>query len=380
MSIRALTDEMIAAMHRDIGALGVRRRRTSRAPPTTCRRCWTMIGQLQAQGPGLPGARRRRELRGAQVSRATASCRASRSTSCAPASAWPCSTTRRTRWTSCCGRRPSPTSPPTRSGTAPDGPGRPGWHIECSAMSCATAGRDLRHPRRRPGPAVPAPRERDRAERRRQRRAGFARYWLHNGFLNVDDEKMSKSLGNFFTIADVLQRFDGETLRFFMLRTHYRSPFNFSDANLDDARSALRRLYTALDGCRAARRRPRIDWAEPRRRPSRPRWTTTSTPRARWRCCSSWPAEVNRGDAAAAALLQAPGRRARHPAAAAARLPAGRRRARRGGDPGAASRRAPRPSRRATSPPPTASATSLLAAGHRAAGLAAGHDLDRRGG
>lgn len=75
----------------------------------------------------------------------------------------------------------------------------------------------------------------------------FVRYWLHNGFLNVDNEKMSKSLGNFFTIRDVLREYDGETLRFFMLRTHYRSPFNFSDANLDDARNALRRLYGALD-------------------------------------------------------------------------------------------------------------------------------------
>ncbi|MCH3768972.1 class I tRNA ligase family protein, partial [Campylobacter coli] len=64
----------------------------------------------------------------------------------------------------------------------------------------------------------------------------FARYWLHNGFLNVDGEKMSKSLGNFFTIRDVLQKFDGETLRFFMLRTHYRRPFNFSDSHLEDAR------------------------------------------------------------------------------------------------------------------------------------------------
>jgi cysteinyl-tRNA synthetase len=90
----------------------------------------------------------------------------------------------------------------------------------------------------------------------------LARYWLHNGFLNVDNEKMSKSVGNFFTIADVLKRYDGETLRFFMLRTHYRSPFNFSDANLDDARSALRRLYTALDHVSAADEVP-VDWALP---------------------------------------------------------------------------------------------------------------------
>jgi cysteinyl-tRNA synthetase len=74
----------------------------------------------------------------------------------------------------------------------------------------------------------------------------FVRYWLHNGFLTIDNEKMSKSLGNFFTIREVLKRYDGETVRFFMLRTHYRSPFNFSDAHLDDARAALTRLYTAL--------------------------------------------------------------------------------------------------------------------------------------
>ena len=78
---------------------------------------------------------------------------------------------------------------------------------------------------------------------------------MHNGFLNVDNEKMSKSLGNFFTIRDVLKRYDGETLRFFMLRAHYRSPLNFSDVHLDDARSALRRLYTALDAASTPRRR-----------------------------------------------------------------------------------------------------------------------------
>ena len=112
----------------------------------------------------------------------------------------------------------------------------------------------------------PAPRERDRAERRRQRRRRSCNYWMHNGFLNIDDEKMSKSLGNFFTIADVLQRFDGETVRFFMLRTHYRSPFNFSDQLLDETRTALQaavhRAATAGDGAR--RRPPRSTGREPR--------------------------------------------------------------------------------------------------------------------
>jgi cysteinyl-tRNA synthetase len=92
----------------------------------------------------------------------------------------------------------------------------------------------------------------------------FVRTWMHNGFLNIDDEKMSKSLGNFFTIADVLQRFDGETVRFFMLRTHYRSPFNFSSQLLEETRTALKRLYTALDAAGEAGTLPAIDWAEPR--------------------------------------------------------------------------------------------------------------------
>ena len=127
------------------------------------------------------------------------------------------------------------------------GPGRPGWHIECSAMSCALLGErfdihgggmDLQFPHH----------ENEIAQSEGALGHPFVNVWLHNGFLNIDNEKMSKSLGNFFTIRDVLQKFDGETLRFFMLRTHYRSPFNFSDTLLEDARSALRRLYTALDG------------------------------------------------------------------------------------------------------------------------------------
>jgi cysteinyl-tRNA synthetase len=89
----------------------------------------------------------------------------------------------------------------------------------------------------------------------------LARFWMHNGFVRVDNEKMSKSLGNFFTIRDVLQRYDAETVRFFIVRTHYRSPLNYSDAHLDDARSALKRLYTALDAVKPAP--TAIDWQHP---------------------------------------------------------------------------------------------------------------------
>ena len=128
---------------------------------------------------------------------------------------------------------------------APFGKGRPGWHIECSAMSWAILGEhfdihgggmDLQFPHH----------ENEIAQSEAATGKPFVNYWMHNGFLNVDNEKMSKSLGNFFTIRDVLKRYDGEILRFFMLRTHYRSQLNFSDVYLDDAKQALTRLYTAL--------------------------------------------------------------------------------------------------------------------------------------
>ena len=151
-----------------------------------------------------------------------------------------------------------PSEPPDAQWNSAYGAGRPGWHIECSAMSCALLGEhfdihggglDLTFPHH----------ENELAQSEGANGKPFVNYWLHNGFLNVDNEKMSKSLGNFFTIRDVLKRYDGETLRYFMLRTHYRSPFNFSDANLDDARSALRRLYTALDSVPPAEQA--LDWS-----------------------------------------------------------------------------------------------------------------------
>jgi cysteinyl-tRNA synthetase len=156
-----------------------------------------------------------------------------------------------------------PTEPADAQFASDYGPGRPGWHIECSAMACALLGEtfdihgggmDLQFPHH----------ENELAQSEAANGKPFVNYWLHNGFLNVDNEKMSKSLGNFFTIRDVLQRFDGEAIRFFMLRTHYRSPFNFSDLSLDDARTALRRLYTALGGVPLGDAPFEIDWTEPR--------------------------------------------------------------------------------------------------------------------
>ncbi|MGB7480991.1 MAG: cysteine--tRNA ligase [Burkholderiaceae bacterium] len=125
------------------------------------------------------------------------------------------------------------------------GAGRPGWHIECSAMSCELlgahfdihgGGQDLQFPHH----------ENEIAQSEGATGQTFVNYWMHNGFVRVDNEKMSKSLGNFFTIRDVLQQYDPEVVRFFILRAHYRSPLNYSDAHLDDARHALARLYTAL--------------------------------------------------------------------------------------------------------------------------------------
>lgn len=125
------------------------------------------------------------------------------------------------------------------------GQGRPGWHIECSAMSCQLLGEhfdihgggaDLQFPHH----------ENEIAQSEGASGHKFVNYWMHNGFVRVDDEKMSKSLGNFFTIREVIQQYDAEVLRFFVIRTHYRSPLNYSDAHLDDARAGLTRLYTAL--------------------------------------------------------------------------------------------------------------------------------------
>ncbi len=128
---------------------------------------------------------------------------------------------------------------------SPWGRGRPGWHIECSAMSGKLlgahfdihgGGQDLQFPHH----------ENEIAQSEGANDCKFVNYWLHNGFVRVDNEKMSKSLGNFFTIREILEKFDPEVVRFFILRAHYRSPLNYSDAHLDDARSALTRLYTTV--------------------------------------------------------------------------------------------------------------------------------------
>jgi cysteinyl-tRNA synthetase len=142
---------------------------------------------------------------------------------------------------------------------SPWGEGRPGWHIECSAMGCTLlgehfdihgGGQDLQFPHH----------ENEIAQSEGASGGRFVNYWMHNGFVRVDNTKMSKSLGNFFTIRDVLKLYDAEVLRFFLVRAHYRSPINYSDAHLNDAKAGLARLYTALKGFSGP---ANVDWEEP---------------------------------------------------------------------------------------------------------------------
>src|SRR5918996_408217 len=143
---------------------------------------------------------------------------------------------------------------------SPWGQGRPGWHIECSAMSTKYlgqpfdihgGGQDLQFPHH----------ENEIAQSEGAYQTKFVNYWMHNGFVRIDNEKMSKSLGNFFTVREVLAKFDAEVVRFFIARAHYRSPLNYSDQHLDDAKHALTRLYTALKGFNVDT--GPIDWNEP---------------------------------------------------------------------------------------------------------------------
>jgi cysteinyl-tRNA synthetase len=150
--------------------------------------------------------------------------------------------------------------PAEPSWDSPWGKGRPGWHIECSVMSTELlgsrfdihgGGEDLQFPHH----------ENEIAQSEGASGVHFVNYWMHNGFVQVDKEKMSKSLGNFFSVRDILRKYDPEVVRFFILRAHYRSPLNHSDANLDDAKNALARLYTALKDANG--KEAKVDWNEP---------------------------------------------------------------------------------------------------------------------
>lgn len=129
---------------------------------------------------------------------------------------------------------------------SPWGMGRPGWHIECSAMAnkylgetidIHSGGQDLIFPHH----------ENEIAQSECANHQCFSRYWMHNGYININNQKMSKSLGNFFTVRDILKVYDSEIVRFFMLSAHYRNPINFSDLLMEQAKSAVERVYTCID-------------------------------------------------------------------------------------------------------------------------------------
>jgi cysteinyl-tRNA synthetase len=260
ITIRQLTEEMAQAMHEDIAALGIE-------PPTHEPRATeyvpqmlALIGKLESRGLAYRAgngdvnyAVRKFDGYGKLSGKTLDQLRAGERVAVDDGKHDPLDFV---LW-----KAAKPDEPEDARYESPYGAGRPGWHIECSAMSCALLGEqfdihggglDLQFPHH----------ENEIAQSEGASGKRFVNYWLHNGFVNVDNEKMSKSLGNFFTIREVLKQYDGETIRFFMLRTHYRSPFNYSDAGLDDARAGLRRLYTALDAIGDVPAQP-IDWQEP---------------------------------------------------------------------------------------------------------------------
>jgi len=259
ITIRSLTDEMIVAMHTDLDALGVSRPTHEPRATEYVPQMLAMIGQLEDKGLAYRStngdvnyAVRKFPGYGKLSGKSIDELRSGERVAVLDGKEDPLDFV---LW-----KAAKPEEPADAKYESTFGPGRPGWHIECSAMACALLGQqfdlhgggaDLQFPHH----------DNEIAQSEGANGVGPAKVWAHNGLLNVDHVKMSKSLGNFFTIREVLERYDGETIRFFMLRTHYRSPFNFSDVNLDDARASLRRLYTALDGLDVPA--VKIDWSQP---------------------------------------------------------------------------------------------------------------------
>ena len=260
ITIKSLTDEMTSAMHEDIAALFIE-------PPTVEPRATeyvpqmlSLIGDLEKKGLAYQAADgdvnfavRKFPGYGKLSGKSLDDLRAGERVAVASDKEDPLDFV---LW-----KAAKPSEPAEAQWESPYGKGRPGWHIECSAMCGALlgdtfdihgGGADLQFPHH----------ENEIAQSEGAHGKPLARFWVHNGFVRVDNEKMSKSLGNFFTIREVLEKYDAETVRFFIVRTHYRSPLNYSDAHLDDARSALKRLYTALASVPLAPM-VEIDWEQP---------------------------------------------------------------------------------------------------------------------
>ena len=259
ITIRQLTDEMIAAMHADIGALGIEPPALEPRATEYVPQMLSLIGQLEGKGLAYRSPHgdvnysvRKFAGYGKLSGKSLDELRSGERVAVQDGKEDPLDFV---LWKSA-----KEGEPPEAKWDSPFGTGRPGWHIECSAMSCATLGEtfdihgggaDLQFPHH----------ENEIAQSEGATGKPLARFWVHNGFVRVDNEKMSKSLGNFFTIRDVLKQYDAETVRFFIVRAHYRSALNYSDAHLDDARQSLKRLYTALSLVAPAS--VAIDWAEP---------------------------------------------------------------------------------------------------------------------
>jgi cysteinyl-tRNA synthetase len=259
ITIRALTDEMVLAMHEDIATLGIE-------PPTLEPRATEFVPQMlgiiatlqgkgmayQASNGDMNFAVRKFPGYGKLSGKSLDELRAGERVAVDDGKLDPLDFV---LWKSA-----KASEPEDAKWASTYGQGRPGWHIECSAMSCATLGEtfdihgggtDLQFPHH----------ENEIAQNEGAFGKPMAKYWVHNGFVNIDNEKMSKSLGNFFTIRDVLKKYDAETVRFFLVRAHYRGGLNYSDVHLDDARGALKRLYTALNSVQPIS--AEIDWADP---------------------------------------------------------------------------------------------------------------------
>jgi cysteinyl-tRNA synthetase len=268
-TIRALTDRMVDALHQDADALGIERPTHEPRATDYVPQMLSLIGRLEEKGLAYQAqsgsgkgdvnyAVRKFPSYGKLSGKSLDELRAGERVDVQDGKDDPLDFV---LWKSA-----KPSEPADAKWDSPYGVGRPGWHIECSAMACELLGEsfdihgggaDLQFPHHENEIAQSEGATLDETGRGQP----LARFWMHNGFVRVDNEKMSKSLGNFFTIREILAKYDAETVRFFILRAHYRSALNYSDAHLDDARASLKRLYTALSLVTPAA--VEIDWSEP---------------------------------------------------------------------------------------------------------------------
>ena len=263
ISIRALTDEMVLAMHQDIDALGIERPTLEPRATGYVPQMLGLIAKLQTKGLAYQSSSgdvnysvRKFPGYGKLSGKSLDELRAGERVAVQDDKQDPLDFV---LWKAAKPGEPEDAKWDAAALGFPYATGRPGWHIECSAMSCQTLGEtfdihgggaDLQFPHH----------ENEIAQSEAANGKPLAQFWLHNGFVRVDNEKMSKSLGNFFTIREVLAKYEAETVRFFLLRTHYRTALNYSDVHLDDAHSGLKRLYTALDQVPHPVAAP-IDWS-----------------------------------------------------------------------------------------------------------------------